>query len=74
MAAQDHDGRIAIVTGAATGIGYRIAERLAASGAKIALWDIDGGAAKAAADTLGAGSLAVAVDVADEASVAAALA
>jgi 3-oxoacyl-[acyl-carrier protein] reductase len=76
MAKQDHDGRIAIVTGAATGIGYRIAERLAASGAKVALWDIDGAAAKAAADQLGAtpSSLAVAVDVADDASVATALA
>ena len=76
MAKQDHDGRIAIVTGAATGIGHRIAERLAASGAKVALWDIDGAAAKAAADQLGAtpSSLAVAVDVADDASVATALA
>lgn len=76
MAKQDHDGRIAIVTGAATGIGYRIAGRLAASGAKVALWDIDGAAAKAAADQLGAtpSSLAVAVDVADDASVATALA
>jgi NAD(P)-dependent dehydrogenase (short-subunit alcohol dehydrogenase family) len=76
MTAQDHDGRIAIVTGAATGIGYRIAERLAASGAKIALWDVDGEAVSAAAAglTSPAGSLAVAVDVADDASVAAALA
>ena len=76
MKVQDHDGRIAIVTGAATGIGYRIAERLAASNANVALWDVDVEAVEAAAAKLPSSKqcCAVAVDVADETSVAAALA
>jgi len=42
--------RTAVVTGAARGIGFAIAQRLLASGAAVALWDIDAGAlAKAAA-------------------------
>src|SRR5512137_2599958 len=47
----DMKGRSAVVTGGAAGIGLAIARRLAASGAKVALWDRDTaavGAAKAA--------------------------
>jgi 3-oxoacyl-[acyl-carrier protein] reductase len=36
----DLNGRSAIVTGAAQGLGFAIAERLAASGASVALWDL----------------------------------
>ncbi|MEO6362574.1 MAG: SDR family NAD(P)-dependent oxidoreductase [Caldimonas sp.] len=37
----DLKGRVAVVTGGAQGIGYAIAQRLLASGATVALWDMD---------------------------------
>src|SRR5881394_3913410 len=38
----DFAGRTAVVTGGMQGIGEAIAKRLQASGAKIAIWDLDG--------------------------------
>ena len=40
----DFNGRTAVVTGGAAGIGFAIAQRLAQSGARVALWDRDDGA------------------------------
>ncbi|GGP18387.1 SDR family NAD(P)-dependent oxidoreductase [Silvimonas iriomotensis] len=37
----DLQGRVAIITGGARGIGYAAAERMLQSGASVALWDID---------------------------------
>ena len=56
------DTKAALVTGAARGIGYAIAARLAADGARVALLDLDGAAAKAAA-RIGPSALALTADV-----------
>ena len=37
----DLQGRVAVITGGAQGIGYATAERMLASGASVVLWDID---------------------------------
>ncbi len=62
-------GRVAVVTGAARGIGRAIAEDLIAGGARVALIDIDGEGVARAADALGPESLAVPTDIADLAAV-----
>ena len=62
----DLKGRSAVVTGGAAGIGFAIAQRLAASGARVSLWDRDLRALGEAAQALGAGTHTVRVDVADE--------
>ena len=74
----DLEGRCAIVTGGASGIGHAICQRYAASGARVAVWDLS---EKAAQESLSGLSqvaagvhLAVQVDVADAASVEAAMA
>ena len=69
----DFKGRHAVVTGGATGLGYAIAQRLIASGGTVTLWDRDDAAGQRAAQTLGAQTHAVAVDVAQHASVQAAV-
>jgi rhamnulose-1-phosphate aldolase/alcohol dehydrogenase len=68
-------GRVALVTGAASGIGKAVATRLAREGAAVAVADRDATGAAAVAESLGGGDVAVAVDVdvTDEVAVAAAL-
>jgi NAD(P)-dependent dehydrogenase (short-subunit alcohol dehydrogenase family) len=58
--------RVAIVTGAATGIGLGIAGRLLRDGYAVALADIDAAAAQRAAATLGERAFGIGCDVASE--------
>jgi 3-oxoacyl-[acyl-carrier protein] reductase len=63
------EGRAAVVTGAAQGIGFAIAKTLGAHGASVVVADIDGARAEAAAERLradGRAASAVRCDVSDE--------
>jgi len=64
------EGRVAVVTGAAQGIGRAIAERLAADGATVAVVDLNEAGAKKVAKAIGGKAFAVGADIGDEASVA----
>ncbi|WP_137890699.1 SDR family NAD(P)-dependent oxidoreductase [Ramlibacter sp. 2FC] len=65
----DLNGRHAVITGGAAGLGLAIAQRMLASGARVTLWDRDPQALACAAGQLGAGVRTVAVDVSEHASV-----
>jgi NAD(P)-dependent dehydrogenase (short-subunit alcohol dehydrogenase family) len=60
----DYDGKVALVTGAGSGIGKAIAAALAARGARVVLADIDEAAVNAAAAELGAKGQAIVTDLA----------
>ncbi|WP_210648868.1 SDR family NAD(P)-dependent oxidoreductase [Nocardioides sp. SYSU D00065] len=71
------DRRVAVITGAARGIGFGIAQRFASEGASIAVLDLDEAAAAEAAArlelTAGASAIGVACDVVDGAAAEAAV-
>ena len=50
----DFENKVAVVTGAAQGIGAACAERLARDGAAVALWDVDDARGQALAESLAA--------------------
>jgi 2-hydroxycyclohexanecarboxyl-CoA dehydrogenase len=66
------DGTVAVVTGAAGGIGSAIVAELANGGAAVAAWDLDGPRAKQSVEGRGS-CTAVEVDITDRSSVEAAL-
>jgi len=66
-------GRVALVTGAANGIGLGISERLSSEGVRVVLADVDDVGLRTAGETLGAGAVAVTADVRSEADMEAAV-
>ena len=67
MSRREFRDKVAVVTGAAGGLGRAIAARFAAAGARVALLDRDAAAVEAAAAGLGQAALGLACDVADAA-------
>jgi pyridoxal 4-dehydrogenase len=64
------EGRLAVVTGGAQGIGKAIAKQVAENGAKVVIADKNGSGAEAAAAEIGHGARGFACDVSNEADVA----
>ena len=65
MNSYDLNGQTAIVTGGAQGIGFAVARRLNAGGAKVALLDLDDALMEKATAELGAGTIAMKGDITD---------
>lgn len=57
------EGKRCLVTGAASGFGKGIAEKFTAEGARVAVVDMNGEGAKAVADAIGNGAIAITCDV-----------
>jgi 2-dehydro-3-deoxy-L-rhamnonate dehydrogenase (NAD+) len=62
----EFEGQVAIVTGAASGLGLAIAKKLADDGAQVALLDLNEDAVTAAAKSIGSNAVSFAVDLTNE--------
>jgi NAD(P)-dependent dehydrogenase (short-subunit alcohol dehydrogenase family) len=69
MSTLEFDGKVALVTGGASGIGAAVVRQLIAGGAKVAIVDRQGERARNLAVSLGPAALAIEADVSDEAAV-----
>ena len=65
MAARRFEGKVAIVTGAGSGIGAATARRLAEEGAQVGVGDINGELAEKVAAEIGDAAVAVEFDAGD---------
>jgi 3-oxoacyl-[acyl-carrier protein] reductase len=74
MNAIDLKGRAAVITGGAQGIGFAVAQRLVASGARVSLWDMNAAILEEAKAALGEAAVTVQVNITDYDAVVAAVA
>lgn len=74
MPAYDLNGKVALVTGAARGIGFEAARQLHGRGASVAVLDLDAAQAREAAERIGPRAFGIAADVTNEGAMLAAVA
>ena len=66
-AVYDLNGKVALVTGAARGIGYETARQMHMRGASVAVLDLDPDQAREAAERIGPRAIGIGADVTDQA-------